>query len=67
MAIPIADDFAYIRSRIAELEADKKPADEPKAWPSFTSVDEAYAPPAQPQDVGAEIWGHYSAPEADCA
>lgn len=64
MAEPLADDFAYIRSRLAELEGEPKEAEQPKAWPDYTPVDSAYTPTP---DVGSEIWGHYSAPEQDAA
>lgn len=60
---PAVDDFAYIRARLAELEGEPKEAEQPKAWPDFTPVDTAYSP----EVVTETIWGHYSAPDQDCA
>ena len=39
MTKPLADDFDAIRQRLAELEADKKPAEEPKAWPMYAGAE----------------------------
>lgn len=61
MTVPLADDFAYIRARLEELQSEKPQAAEaPKAWPDYTPVDTAYSPEA----ITETIWGHYSAPEA---
>ena len=38
-----ADDFDAIRQRLAELEADKKPAEEPKAWPMYAGAEQYHA------------------------
>ena len=57
---PAVDDFAYIRERVAELEGDKRPAEVPKAWPSYAGVE-------QPTEPSGEIWGHYTAPDYDPA
>lgn len=63
MSTPLADDFAAIKEALERLEADKKPAEAPKAWPDFTPVESVY----DGSVAGGEVWGHYSAPAADCA
>lgn len=41
-ATRLADDFDSIRQRIAELEAEKKPAEAPKSWPEYSPVDVSF-------------------------
>ena len=58
MNTPIADDFAAIKEALERLEADKKPAEEPKAWPNYAAAETA----------PSEYWpSMYLAPDSDPA